>query len=140
MEGDTKYRLPSEAEWEYACRSGGTAASGIHSNKDLKQLGWYKANAGGRPHDVATRSPNELELYDMKGNVWEWCRDWWERWYGKFSGDAVTDPVGPSRGLFKVYRGGGWFGSASYQRCASRMRGKPNLKSQGVGFRVARSE
>jgi formylglycine-generating enzyme required for sulfatase activity len=148
LEGDTKYRLPSEAEWEYACRAGSKKAfstgaltvSGSALDPFLYRVCWYKANADKSPHKVGTKSPNAWGLYDMHGNVWEWCQDWWERWYGKFSGDAITDPAGPTKGRFKIYRGGGWFAGATYQRCASRMRAKPGSKSPGIGFRVARSE
>ena len=102
-------------------------------------LSWYKANSGKSPHNVGTKSPNAWGLFDLHGNVWEWCRDSWECWYGKFSGDPITDPAGPAKGRFKIYRGGGWFAGASYQRCASRMRAKPDSKSPDIGFRVARS-
>jgi formylglycine-generating enzyme required for sulfatase activity len=147
LEGDTKYRLPSEAEWEYACRAGSQKAfstgaltvPGSALDPFLDRVCWYKANAGESPHKVGTKSPNAWGLYDMHGNVWEWCQDSWEHWYGKFSGDAITDPAGPTKGRFKIYRGGSWFAGATYQRSASRMRAKPGSKSPGIGFRVARS-
>jgi formylglycine-generating enzyme required for sulfatase activity len=147
LEGDTKYRLPSEAEWEYACRAGSQKAFSAGpltvpgSNLDplLDRVAWYKANSGKGPHKAGTKSPNAWGLYDMHGNVWEWCQDWWESWYGKFSGEAITDPAGPTRGRFKIIRGGGWFAGGTYQRSASRMRAKPASKSPGIGFRVARS-
>jgi formylglycine-generating enzyme required for sulfatase activity len=147
IEGDTKYRLPSEAEWEYACRAGSQKAfssgaltvPGSDLDPLLAQVSWYKANSGGSPQNVGTKSSNAWGLYDMHGNVWEWCQDWWERWYGKFSGQAIIDPAGPPRGRFKIIRGGGWFAGATYQRSASRMRAKPGSKSPGIGFRVARS-
>lgn len=147
LEGDTKYRLPSEAEWEYASRAGSQKAfstgaltvPGLALDPLLDLVGWYQANAGKNPHKVGARSPNAWNLYDMHGNVWEWCQDWWEGWYGKSFGNGITDPVGPAKGRLKIYRGGSWFAGATYQRSASRMRAKPRLKSPGIGFRVARS-
>ena len=148
LESNGNYRLPSEAEWEYACRAGTQSAlptgnltatnSGLEPALD--RVGWYKLNSGQTPHRVAVKSPNAWGLYDMHGNVWEWCQDPWDRWYGKFADTAVIDPMGPKKGRFKIFRGGGWFGSATYQRCASRMRAKSGSKSPGIGFRVARSE
>ena len=148
LEGDSKYRLPSEAEWEYACRAGTQSAlstgeltvTNLAPDSLLDRVGWYKLNSKQSPHPVATKSPNAWGLYDMYGNVWEWNQDWWEGWYGKFSGTAVIDPKGPQKASFKVFRSGGWFAGATYQRCASRMRAKPVSKSPGIGFRVARSE
>jgi formylglycine-generating enzyme required for sulfatase activity len=148
LEGDTQYKLPSEAEWEYTCRAGSQKAftngsltePGSALDPLLDQVGWYKANSGRAPHPVASKSPNAWGLYDMHGNVWEWAEDWWENWYSKFSGIPVTDPLGPVLGRFKIIRGGGWFAGASYQRCASRKRAEPGSKGPGIGFRVARSE
>jgi formylglycine-generating enzyme required for sulfatase activity len=148
LEGDTLYQLPSEAQWEYACRAGSQKAfangaltvPGSAVDSLLDKVGWYKANARQAPHPAASKSPNAWGLYDMHGNVWEWTEDWWESWYGKFSGSPVNDPLGPPKGRFKIYRGGGWFAEAPYQRCASRRRAEPGSKSPGIGFRIARSE
>jgi formylglycine-generating enzyme required for sulfatase activity len=148
LEGVIQYRLPSEAQWEYACRAGSQKAftTGPLTEPDstldplLDKVGWYQANAGGGPHPAASKAPNAWGLYDLHGNVWEWTEDWWESWYGKFSGSPVEDPAGPGKGRFKIIRGGGWFAGATYQRCASRMRAEPGSKSPGIGFRVARSE
>jgi formylglycine-generating enzyme required for sulfatase activity len=147
MEGDTKYRLPTEAEWEYACRaktgksfhSGHISAAGKAHDANLDRVGWYWGNSENRSHSVAQKQPNVWGLYDMHGNVWEWCYDWYEHWYGKFQNGPVVDPKGPAGGVFKIYRGGSWFAGAQYQRAADRMRAKPDTRSYGIGFRVARS-
>jgi formylglycine-generating enzyme required for sulfatase activity len=148
MEGDTKYRLPTEAEWEYACRAGMTTAFysghisviGKELDPNLDRLGWYRGNSQNTSHPAGQKLPNVWGLYDMHGNVWEWCQDWWEHWYGKFQDGPISDPKGPRKGVFKVYRGGSWFSGAQYHRAADRMRARPDTRSYGIGFRVARSE
>ena len=147
LEGDTRYRLPSEAEWEYACRAGSRTAvptgnlrgPGTGPDPALNSVAWYKINAGQRPHQVATKSANKFGLFDMNGNVWEWNQDWWH-YFQKFADQVDTDPTGPQKGRSKVVRGGSWFAPSSYQRCAARMRFRPDYRSQGFGLRVARSE
>ena len=148
MEGSTKYRLPTEAEWEYTCRAGMTTAFysghisviGKELDPNLDRVGWYRSNSQNTSHPAGQKLPNVWGLYDMHGNVWEWCQDWWEHWYGKFQGGPAVDPKGPSKGRFKIYRGGSWFADAEYHRAADRMRAKPDMRSYGIGFRVARSE
>jgi formylglycine-generating enzyme required for sulfatase activity len=148
LEGDTKYRLPTEAEWEYACRAGTTTAfasgplteTGQRFDPILDRMGWYWGNSGGSPHPVAQKEPNTWGLYDMHGNLWEWCQDRFESWYNKFTTGSVTDPQGPQRGRLRVFRGGSWFAGAEYLRSADRLRASPVFKSYGIGFRVARSE
>jgi len=111
MEGDTNYRLPTEAEWEYACRAGTTTAfysghisfTGKDCDSNLDRVGWYRGNSGNTSHSAAQKQPNVWGLYDMHGNVWEWCQDWYEHWYGKFQSDPVPDPKGPTKGIFKIY-------------------------------------
>ena len=148
MEGGNRYRLPTEAEWEYACRAGTDTAfysgpinfTGKHFDSSLDRVGWYSGNSENTSRSVALKQPNAWGLYDMHGNVWEWCQDWWEHWYGKFQDGPVSDPEGPPKGRFKIYRGGSWFAGAQYHRAADRMRARPDTRSYGIGFRVARSE
>jgi formylglycine-generating enzyme required for sulfatase activity len=148
MEVNGKYRLPTEAEWEYACRSGTTtsfssgplSAIGKEIDPNLDRVGWYWGNSGGSSHRVGEKEPNAWGLYDMHGNVWEWCQDRYESWYGKFSYDPISDPQGPNRGRFRVFRGGSWFAGVEYNRSADRRRANPDFRSCGIGFRMARSE
>ena len=147
LEGDTQYRLPSEAEWEYTCRAGSQSAFATGNltlpvsslDPNLDRLGWYELNSGEKPHKVATKAANRWGLYDMHGNVWEWNQDRYGG-YPKFSRNGITDPTGPLTGRSRVFRGGGWLSAAKHQRCARRMRSLPRFKSSAVGFRVARSE
>ncbi|EAZ95010.1 hypothetical protein FBBAL38_11714 [Flavobacteria bacterium BAL38] len=134
---DADYRLPTEAEWEYAARGGkqskGTKYSG---GRSLDNAGWYDANSGSKTHSVATKNPNELGIYDMSGNVYEWCKDW----YGPYSAAAQTNPRGATSGANRVLRGGGWYDSASYCRVADRGSNGPASRDSGSGFRVALSQ
>ena len=131
-------RLPTEAEWEYACRAGTTGA--YAGTGKLDEMGWHKGNSGGRTHPVAGKRPNAWGLYDMHGNVWEWCADW----FGPYSGDA-TDPQGVSietaramrTGPSRIMRGGCWFYGPPQCRAATRGRGAPENRLTGPGFRVA---
>jgi formylglycine-generating enzyme required for sulfatase activity len=130
------YRLPTEAEWEYACRAGTTTKYSF--GDDESQLGayaWFRENSGDRTHPVGQKKPNAWGLYDMHGNVWEWCQDW----YGDLPAGAVTDPTGPSTGSLRVLRGGSWNDFAGRCRSASRRRSSPSYRFSHLGFRLARS-
>lgn len=128
-------RLPTEAEWEYACRAGTTEP--FSGNVD--EMAWHPSNSGmpPHPHSVATKKPNPWGIYDMHGNVWEWCQDWYE----EFSNKSVTNPTGPKNGSSKVLRGGSW-ASSGIERCRSASRlGRYNhdrwkYSSNYLGFRV----
>jgi formylglycine-generating enzyme required for sulfatase activity len=129
-----RYRLPTEAEWEYACRAGTTGDYGGTGN--LGEMGWYDGNSGGRTHPVAQKRANGWGLYDMHGNVWEWVQDWWYRVY---TTDGVTDPMGPETGSYRVLRGGSWGTYAKHARSAYRYYGYPGLRNSNIGFRLART-
>ncbi|MEV6279376.1 formylglycine-generating enzyme family protein [Nocardia sp. NPDC051832] len=114
------YRLPTEAEWEYACRAGSTGPR----YGELDEIGWYRGNSSGHPHEVGGKLPNSWGLYDMLGNVWEWCWDYYD-----------TEVYGS----YRVLRGGGWFDEHWSCRASVRRRSHPSLRIEDTGFRVARS-
>jgi len=126
------YRLPTEAEWEYACRAG--TQTPYYSGASVDDAGWHLGNSGRRTHPVGEKQPNSWGLYDMHGNVLEWCWDWLEN----YSGAEHTNPHGASTGSNRVYRGGCWFFQASLTRSAYRFGNKPDFRSYLVGFRVVR--
>lgn len=127
-----KYRLPTEAEWEYACRSGGKQQS-FCGGGDLSSLGWYEGNSGGSPHPVGTKNPNGLGIHDMSGNVREWTGDW----YGRYSADGVEfGPGGPQTGEVKVSRGGGWNCGSMLNASTDREGVPPGSKRNDLGFRL----
>jgi formylglycine-generating enzyme required for sulfatase activity len=141
-------RLPTEAEWEYACRAGTISAFNDGSecrrpnqtNPALQELSWFGDSIGdmtylGQTHPVGWKKPNEWGLYDMHGNVWEWCEDF----YGDYADDQV-DPTGPESGIDRVSRGGSWLNSAKHCRCAMRERNSPDSRSDTQGFRLALSQ
>ena len=123
-----EYTLPTEAQWEYACRAGSVGAYA----GDLDAIAWYGNNSGNRTHPAGTKLPNAWGLYDMHGNVWEWCRDW----YGDYPGGTVTDPAGPSQGSLRVCRGGSWYNVASRCRSALRDGYYPGYRIYDLGFRL----
>ena len=135
-----EYRLPTEAEWEYACRAGTTTAFSFGNDKSkLGEYGWFNGNASNAgekyAHKVGLKKPNSWGLHDMNGNVWEWCSDW----YGdELSGD--TDPAGPNGGSSRVCRGGSWRYYPGDCRSANRDSNVPSFRYDGLGFRVARSQ
>lgn len=132
------YRLPTEAEWEYACRAGSTGW--FCYGDDPEQLGlyaWFGKNAQGTTHPVGTKKPNAWGLYDMHGNVWEWCSDW----FGAYPTNATTNPLGPASGSERVWRGGAWDEYDMDSRCGNRMWVIPVYENNvyrdsSLGFRV----
>jgi formylglycine-generating enzyme required for sulfatase activity/tRNA A-37 threonylcarbamoyl transferase component Bud32 len=127
------YRLPTEAEWEYACRAGTT---GDYAG-NLDEMGWYTASSGDKTHPVGEKKANAWGLYDMHGNVWEWCSDWYDGgYYGKSS---EVDPKGSESGSARVERGGGWYGYAAYCRSAYRCYDAPGVRFIFLGFRLVRT-
>jgi len=124
-----EYTLPSEAQWEYACRAGTTGAYA----GDLDSMGWYDKNSGNKTHAVGTKRANAWGLYDMHGNVWEWCSDW----YGSYPSGSVVDPAGARSGTLRVLRGGCWRFNASYCRSANRGWDSPGDRGGNLGFRLA---
>jgi formylglycine-generating enzyme required for sulfatase activity len=130
------YRLPTEAEWEYACRAGSKTAFSFGDDKSsLGDYAWISDNSDGKTQSVGEKKPNAWGLYDMHGNVWEWCSDW----YGEHPGKAVSDPEGPEKGSRRVHRGGSWRFVAAYCRSARRGWRDPSGRSISFGFRVALS-
>jgi formylglycine-generating enzyme required for sulfatase activity len=128
------YRLPTEAEWEYACRDGSTTRFCFGDNEGgLDNYCWYDNNSNKQTHPVGTKKPNAWGLYDMHGNVWEWCADW----YGDYASSPVSDPKGSASGACRVLRGGGWCFSALGCRSASRYGSSPVYGDFYLGFRVA---
>lgn len=123
-----KWRLPTEAEWEYACQLGG--------DETLDEQVWYNKNSGGAPHDVLTKSPDATGLRHMRGNVWEWVSDYYGKRYYKDS--PLENPKGPDTGDARVIRGGSWNDKAGYCRCEKRESLFPVLKNCEVGFRLAK--
>ncbi len=132
------YRLPTEAEWEYACRGGSQSSSYEYSGgAEPDEVGWHKGNAGTRSHVIGMRKANDLGIYDLSGNVWEWCWDWKDRHYYAYS--PKDNPKGPDTGFRRVVRGGGWFNDSSLMRCGFRYALKPCQAYSSVGFRLART-
>ena len=129
------FTLPTEAQWEYACRAGTT---GPTAGK-LEKMAWFDRNSGDTTHPAGTKSPNAWGLYDMNGNVWQWCLDWYA--YRSYPGGALTDPNGPAQPLpaLHVYRGGAWNSDVSFCRSAKRNANLPILRDWSVGFRIALS-
>ena len=126
-----EYTLPTEAQWEYACRAGTT---GIYAGA-VEAMAWYDANSGGQTHPVAQKQPNAWGFFDLEGNVQEWCADW----YGSYPGGRVNDPAGPAEGQFRVVRGGSWAGPAGYCRSAFRNWTRGLASQSAIGFRLALS-
>jgi formylglycine-generating enzyme required for sulfatase activity len=126
-----RYVLPTEAQWEYACRAGG---AGDTADADPVQT-WHQGNSGNTTQPVGGKAPNDWGFYDMHGNVWEWCLDW----KTSYPGGEVTDPRGPSSGQFRIFRGGAWNSALAKTRAATRVGAPPDAKGFEVGFRVALS-
>ena len=131
---DKEFRLPTEAEWEYAAR-GGKRSYGVKyaGGSDINNVGWYSGNSDNTAHPVGQKRANELGLYDMTGNVWEWCQDW----KGNYSSASQTNPQGPATGTFRVLRGGSWFNGARDCRLSYRDFSGPGNGFNHLGLRLA---
>jgi formylglycine-generating enzyme required for sulfatase activity len=129
------YRLPTEVEWEYAARAGKTNRFSFGDDPSCSLLGeyaWFYNNSGNTTHAVAGKRPNRLGLYDMNGNVWEWC----SHWYGPYAGGTATDPQGAASGSNRVIRGGSWDNNANNCRSAQRNNNDPGNRNNNIGFRA----
>ena len=127
------FRLPTEAEWEYAARGGNKSKGYKYSGSNtIGDVAWYSSNSSSMTHPVGTKAPNELGIYDMSGNVYEWCSDW----YGGYSSSAQTNPTGPTSGSYRVYRGGGWNFYARDCRVSFRYNNYPDNRNKHSGFRL----
>ena len=127
------FRLPTEAEWEFAAKGGTKSKGYLYSGSNtIDDVAWCYGNTN-MTHEVAKKAPNELGIYDMSGNVWEWCQDW----HGIYSSEAQTNPTGPSSGSFHIFRGGGWFYSAERCRTVFRYGYNPSLCAGSIGLRLA---
>jgi len=134
------YRLPTEAEWEYAACGGVKSHHGASykyaGSSDIDEVAWYKMNSNDKCHIVGEKKPNELGIYDMSGNVWEWCWDW----YDEYNPNISNNPTGSISGSTRVIRGGNWFSLAKYCRSAKRNRFRPDPRSDSFGFRLSRNK
>ncbi len=136
--GDTRFRLPTEAELEYARRAGRQTSSYLGDNVSpeiWEEHAWFRNNSDAELHPVGSLKPNPWGLYDLYGNVWEWCQDW----YGPYPEETVIDPVGPETGEERAFRGPSWMGRPEYLRAADRGKFPPDYRRHTGGFRVARS-
>ena len=135
--GDGEFRLPSEAQWEYACRAGSTTRYYFGDNESvLGEYAWYNANSGSMTHPVGEKKCNAWGLYDMHGNVSEWCQDWYDA--GFYANSPGDDPTGPEAGSHRVFRGGYWLCNGKFCRSAARYDFWPGLRDSIVGFRFAK--
>ena len=133
------YRLPTEAEWEYAARGGNKSVGYKYSGaQSVYSVGWIADNSGSKTHAVGTKKANELGIHDMSGNVWEWCADWYASDY--YSNSPSANPRGPSSGSYRVLRGGSWSYSATICRVAYRLNSAPSYRFTYLGFRVVLSQ
>jgi formylglycine-generating enzyme required for sulfatase activity len=142
IEKTDKYRLPTEAEWEYACRAGSKGPFGFSGDaSSLVKYGWYAENTIQKneayAHEVATKLPNAWGIYDMHGNVWEWCEDWYT---ANLESAPVIDPKGPKEGKGKTFKGGGFIFPANDCRSSNRYFNMQVFKDFVIGFRVVKSE
>jgi formylglycine-generating enzyme required for sulfatase activity len=128
------FNLPTAAQWEYACRASGAGDYSFgNDERKLDQYAWYSGNAGGQTHPVGKKKPNAWGLYDMHGNVWEWCR---EAYLPPYAPGAVSDPVGTSTGTFLLLRGGAWNSPPVFVRSAFNGNGPPGVRNNCLGLRV----
>ena len=136
LAGEARYRLPTEAEWEYACRAGSNGEYCFGDQEAiLGKYAWYNNNSNQETHPVGLKRPNAWGLFDMHGNVWEWVQDW----RGDYPSGSVTDPEGPSSGSVRVYRGGSWGINAWLCRSALRLFNAPDFRIDRLGFRLLRT-
>ena len=132
-----RFRLPTEAEWEYAARGGKKSRGYQYSgSSNISDVAWYDGNSGSKTHPVGTKQANELGIYDMSGNVYEWCQDW----KGLYSSSSQTNPIGAVNGPLRVFRGGSWLGYARLCRSSCRCYGTPNWCKDDLGLRLVLSE
>lgn len=143
--GKTKFRFPTEAEWEYACRSGGkkedfsgctrvTDGAIFDRSDDINRVAWYEDNSKGSTHPVGEKVPNGLGLYDMSGNVSEWVQDWYK---SDYSSSTMNNPTGPDSGTYRVHRGGCYGSDQKWVNCGRRGNERPDKKSERIGCRLA---
>ena len=131
------FRLPTEAEWEYAARGGNKSNGYKYSGSNtIDDVAWYTDNSSSKTHDVKTKQVNELGIYDMSGNVWEWCQDW----YGSYSSGSQTNPTGPASGSGRVRRGGSWGNYAEFCRVSNRSDYYPDYSTYDLGLRLSLSQ
>ncbi len=133
------YRLPLESEWEFAARGGSKAkkSQSLYSGSDdIGEVAWYYENSDKKSHEVGSKSPNALGIYDLSGNVWEWCWSWKEN----YNTGSISDPNGPKSGKYRVYRGGGWFSESKYSRVSARSAEFPQYKDNSLGLRLFRNK
>jgi formylglycine-generating enzyme required for sulfatase activity len=136
--GGDGYRLPTEAEWEYACRAGtSTRFSFGDADTSLGEYAWFGGNSDGKTHPVGQKRPNAWGLFDVYGNVWEWCCDGYQADY--YGGSPAADPPGSSQAAGRVIRGGGWYFQPRYCRAAHRGKSAPGGRGDGLGLRLARA-
>ena len=134
-----KYRLPTEAEWEYAAKGGNKLGKcNFSGSNDIEAVAWYKKNSNGETHAAGQKLPNEIGLYDMSGNVAEWCADWFDEKY--YNQNVANNPQGPASGTSRVTRGGSWFLDPGFVRTSCRSGFDPGFSCDYIGFRVVRDK
>jgi sulfatase modifying factor 1 len=133
------YRLPTEAEWEYAARGGNNSKRTVYAGAEKPgDVAWYTANSDQKTQPVGQKAPNELGLYDMDGDVWQWVWDIYDGSYYQYS--PSENPKGPTEGLYRVMRGGAWYNNASYITVSSRQNNTPDFRQNSVGIRLVRNQ